>query len=518
MGPDTTQIPGEIAGSLHDCDELGREELALLLGSFCPDPAAILDADGRVVSGNEAFLTLVGRDSSAAAFGFPWDAVLHPEDRSVFNTWKSEQVSTFKGRFEVRIQRDDHETIPVGVSIRRVEFRQRSFVIVYLREIGEERQRENQLRAKLQEQKARAVEAINSSLRVYLFNEKIRSTPVLTARLLNVESEQELFREAAKVMQSEDGLNYREVTFLTLSGGILNAAFSTRQLNVTQYPLGEENRYSRFLRRSGAVSESPEGEILLPLRSRGELMGVCEVHPYPREHYYLSESAKVGKWQHDMLLTLGDLIALLIDNLRLKKEIKRRSIMDTLTETYNRHYFVGRLSAEVSRSGRYDRPVSMLFLDVDNFKLVNDSHGHLFGDRVLRELAKLFVEHLRQTDVVCRYGGDEFVALLPETDEAMAREAAEKLIEAVGRHSWVNPENPDARLSISVSVGVNTLSAGENEEAFLKGADVALYEAKQSGRGCMRANYSSRSSSPSKSSASSSSSSSYSPSSSSPSS
>ena len=161
--------------------------------------------------------------------------------------------------------------------------------------------------------------------------------------------------------------------------------------------------------------------------------------------------------------------------------------MDPLTETYNRYYFVGRLAKEIHRAARYDRPISILFLDVDEFKGINDRYGHLQGDQILKELGRLFVQNLRQTDVVCRYGGDEFVALLPETEEVLAQNAAQKLLDSVRAHSFSNLENPQSPLVISISVGVSTLRLGENEDQFLKGADDALYAAKQRGRNCLAA-------------------------------
>jgi two-component system cell cycle response regulator len=190
----------------------------------------------------------------------------------------------------------------------------------------------------------------------------------------------------------------------------------------------------------------------------------------------------VVEWQKDVLHDIGGILALLIDNLRLNREIKRKSIIDPLTQTYNRHYFVSRLATEVRRARRYSRPTSLIFSDVDRFKEINDKYGHLQGDDVLQDLGKLFLASTREVDVVCRYGGDEFVILLPETSLDMARQTAEKICQSVSSHAFRNLDNPAITLPVTLSVGVSALGGEQNEEEFLRRADEALYEAKKLGR------------------------------------
>jgi two-component system cell cycle response regulator len=183
-----------------------------------------------------------------------------------------------------------------------------------------------------------------------------------------------------------------------------------------------------------------------------------------------------------VLHDIGGILALSIDNLRLTRESKRQAIMDSLTQTYNRHYFVGRLAAEVRRASRYSRPTSMIFLDVDTFKQINDQYGHLQGDQVLRDLGQLLRSNLRDVDVVCRYGGDEFVVLLPETDLEMARVTADKLRTSVETHPFPNLDSPELTLKVTVSVGVSTLDPDLSEDDLIHRADSALYRAKKAGR------------------------------------
>ena len=467
------------------------DELALIFGTYLNDAVFVLEWDkGCVVAANTRFLSLLGRDPGAVVDEeLRWEDVIHPEDRSVFHTWKDAAGVDFpvhlEESFEARLVDRNQQETPVCITLKHMRWKQREYLLGFARNMAAQLEHETQLRGQIQEQKNRAIAAIKSSLCVYQFNEKIKSTPVLTTRLLNVESEDELFREALDVLTSEEGLNYQDVTFYALEDNVLRVVCSTRDPAELEVSLTEDHPLARLMRKSFKVEDSGDHGIIFPLKSRGRIMGICEVLPYTRERFFFDETGRVGEWQKDVMLTVGDIIALLLDNLRLTREIKRQSNTDTLTGTYNRHYFVGRLASEIKRTGRYGRPVSMLFMDVDRFKEVNDTYGHLVGDRVLRDLGKLFVENLRQTDVVCRYGGDEFVALLPEASDEMALETAQKLLDGVRAHTFVNPDDPDHPVSVSVSIGMNTLRPGESEDDFLKGADDALYKAKKGGRDCL---------------------------------
>jgi diguanylate cyclase (GGDEF)-like protein len=151
---------------------------------------------------------------------------------------------------------------------------------------------------------------------------------------------------------------------------------------------------------------------------------------------------------------------------------------DALTGLANRRYILSQLNAQVSAARRHGRPVSVAIVDVDHFKAVNDSHGHEAGDRVLVAVAKALADHLRAEDQLGRLGGEEFLAVLPDTDDAAAERVTEKLRCEVGR---VVVEHDDAEISVTASIGVATW-AGEEPAALLRRADDALYAAKAAGR------------------------------------
>jgi two-component system, cell cycle response regulator len=168
-----------------------------------------------------------------------------------------------------------------------------------------------------------------------------------------------------------------------------------------------------------------------------------------------------------------------LKNLELFEEVKSLAIRDGLTGLYNYRHFWELLAHEVEQSRRYENSLALLFLDLDNFKVINDSLGHSQGDVVLKALADYLREALRHADVICRYGGEEFVVLLPKTPVDQAIMLAERLCQKIAEIAIPLPERD---LQFTVSIGVAELAPGMNGEALVDAADAAMYRAKQAGR------------------------------------
>jgi diguanylate cyclase (GGDEF)-like protein len=161
-------------------------------------------------------------------------------------------------------------------------------------------------------------------------------------------------------------------------------------------------------------------------------------------------------------------------------ELEKLATTDGLTSLINRRHFDALAHAEWVRFQRYGRPLSLMLLDIDKFKTVNDRFGHDAGDLVLKAVAETCKANKRQTDVVARFGGEEFVLLLPETDEAAAEVAAERLRKAIQEQTHALP---GANLEVTASIGIAGASLGmATFEVMLKRADQALYDAKSTGR------------------------------------
>jgi len=167
---------------------------------------------------------------------------------------------------------------------------------------------------------------------------------------------------------------------------------------------------------------------------------------------------------------------------RLHDELEHLSRIDGLTNLLNRRYFLELANQEVSRTTRYAIPLAAIMVDVDLFKSVNDGYGHEVGDIVLREIAATLKTTAREVDLVCRYGGEEFVILLPETSKANALEAAERLRQAVAALEIPLTGSAPIRVTISAGVAVFDEEENPNIDTLLRDADCALYEAKHTGR------------------------------------
>jgi diguanylate cyclase (GGDEF)-like protein len=187
-----------------------------------------------------------------------------------------------------------------------------------------------------------------------------------------------------------------------------------------------------------------------------------------------------------VLQAVASELAVAVENSQLYKLTKKLSVTDELTGLANYRFLQQRLFQEFERASRYDRALSLLMIDLDNFKDYNDEHGHLAGDRALAEFAGVLTSCVREVDVVARYGGEEFSVVLPETDAAGAFVTAEKIRETVAEHRFADADGEPSQ-HLTVSIGAATFPEhAADRETLLKQADNALYEAKHFGRDRVR--------------------------------
>lgn len=166
------------------------------------------------------------------------------------------------------------------------------------------------------------------------------------------------------------------------------------------------------------------------------------------------------------------------------EEIYRLTTVDGLTQIFNKRHFSEALNREVSRALRYRRELSLVMFDLDHFKLVNDKHGHLAGDSVLKTLAATVKARIRGEDVFARFGGEEFAIILPEIDGHNAHQFAEKIRHIVETTDF---RFEGTRIDVTISMGVATLDPDESDPSqLIKRSDERLYEAKNAGRNCVR--------------------------------
>lgn len=179
------------------------------------------------------------------------------------------------------------------------------------------------------------------------------------------------------------------------------------------------------------------------------------------------------------LLSLADQAGVAIENVFLHDRARTLSVYDSVVGTWNRRYFHQRMDQELERHARFERPFSLLLVDIDDFKSVNDSYGHHRGDAVLIELVARVLKVIREIDVFARFGGEEFVLLLPETDSEGGVRTAERILKTVAER----PFEGQPELPITVSIGVAGYPQhGTDQETLVKAADFAMYQAKREGK------------------------------------
>lgn len=228
--------------------------------------------------------------------------------------------------------------------------------------------------------------------------------------------------------------------------------------------------------------QPPSFSLCIPMMAQGEAMGILHVRQEPGvdKRPNSAETSQLEATQQ-IAMAMADSIVLTLANLKLRNSLHEQSVRDPLTGLFNRRYMEETLDREFIRAGRFQRAVGVMMLDLDHFKHFNDTFGHAAGDVLLRELGRFLKQSLRGGDIACRYGGEEFVLILPEVSLENTQLRAEQLragVKELNVHHDGRPMGP-----ISLSVGIAMFPEhGATSQQVLSAADAALYQAKGSGR------------------------------------
>jgi len=255
---------------------------------------------------------------------------------------------------------------------------------------------------------------------------------------------------------------YKPGTPVLEGAGLCREALATRQ-PILANDVSDTSHYIQGF-------EETKAELCIPLLSFGQIVGVLCL-----------ESDKLNAFDSvDVrpLESVADICANAIQNAHYFERVRHMAFVDGLTGIFNRRYFETRVLEEIERAKRYQGSVSLIMVDIDHFKRLNDEFGHLMGDDVLRQISTMFSQNIRKVDVGCRYGGEEFAVIVPETTGEDAYYVADKLRKVIETAVFPGVPRP-----VTISAGVASYPANAaNRDELIKAADEALYAAKQAGR------------------------------------
>ncbi len=444
------------------------------------DPQYVLDLDSqRFLEVNPAFERLTGWSRDELLDGTLTAAKLVArESMPTYQQKRETRRMNPSERYDLKLLTQAGDKRPVELSVRRISLSGRDVVVGTLRDLSHRKKLEQEMWDKIEE-----LGYANS--RIYALTEKIKRVPELTPQLLHITNEEELLERTAQLLCAREGLGYADVNFYLLRDDALELAHSSIKTKKRAFKLSADHRLVRVL-----MGEVPPGmtqrEAVLPLKGRERNLGVMEVFFHPKEIEVLQDNERALKGYRDLLETLSNVIGLLVENLHLYDRVRRQSIVDHLTGVYNRRYFDAKLADEFNRAVRYGREFALVLIDVDKFKEINDKMSYKQGDQVLIETARLFKTQTREVDMVCRYGGDEFAVLLPETGYENALFKAEQLRQVVRQAEFSNTQDPSQPLRLTLSIGATAWSADlKTPDELLRGVDEAVHLAKRSGRDCV---------------------------------
>lgn len=218
--------------------------------------------------------------------------------------------------------------------------------------------------------------------------------------------------------------------------------------------------------------------VCVPMKIKDQVIGVIEL---------INSFEELDFDESDIMLisAIADFAAIALENARNYKRINELVITDDLTGLFNSRQFGQLIENEVKHASRYEEQFSLVFLDLDHFKAINDTYGHLVGSRMLGEFGRLVGKHIRVSDLAARYGGDEFAIILPHTGKEQAIKMAGNLLGAMRETQFISDDNTPIKLTASFGVATFPLDA-DSRAGLIKAADSAMYDAKAGGRAGVR--------------------------------
>ncbi len=428
------------------------------------------DKEGNLFFVNQAFVNILGFSSKEEILGLNLARQIyaHPQDREDF--LKAMERTGFVRDYEVKNKRKDGSVVVLSVTSNFI--RNDSGAVIGVEGIVQDITGKKRLEENLIIEKSRLEQ-------ILCFDEKIISIHNLNQLVdFVVNRVSEILNAGKCSIMLLDESNNR----LCIKGakGLSDDIIETTQINIGESIEGWVARegepvlvsnieYDKRFKRANRSSYLSRSFMSIPIKLGKKVIGVINV-----SDKNLDPNAIFDELDLKILCAISREVAVALENAKLYKELEYLSNVDPITYLYNYRHFVKALDLEIGRVKRYQGPLSIMMIDIDDFKRYNDRFGHLQGDLLLRRLADILKSNLRTIDTLSRYGGDEFVVILPETNLAQAKLVAEKLRNRV--------EEAYFKDKVTISIGVAEYQDHFDRFELTVKADRAMYEAKKAGK------------------------------------
>ena len=445
----------------------------------CPDPLIAVGAEGRITDANQAFLAITGIPREKLIGSEFAGCFTDPELARACHRDAFSRGLITGYPLAIRLSSGQLTHLLCNAAPYRNAQNQAAGVVVIAHDVSQQKEREAELARLHADMMVHSEELKQRELEIKRIND-------LYEVLQACNSQQEAYPIISSVAVQ---------LFPNASGGLAVSVSRAHQMETAAEWGTEPRMAASFLLddcwalRRGQTQEvaepgapqacrhfqsAPAGPYIChPLSVRGDLLGLLNLRSAP--------GGSLGPQQRQLLTVLGEVIKLSLSSLKLRDALRAQAIRDPLTGLFNRNYLDETLRRELSRSARHQKPLCVAMLDIDGFKPFNDIYSHHAGDALLKILGALFLKQLRVSDIVCRYGGDEFVLVLPDANSGQVSERLDRMRGEVKNMecTYENRILPAASISIGVAQWPDH---GATSEDLIKAADSALYSAKRGGR------------------------------------
>ncbi|MGE0432517.1 MAG: diguanylate cyclase [Planctomycetota bacterium] len=347
--------------------------------------------------------------------------------------------------------------------------------------------RVHQLETAVRQTRESARAQLEANLRVMQITNRIMALPRLLEFIEAFDEPRFLFEGVCDFLTAARGMEFAGSAIFRKSQEDDGEVILEKQSAESDYParlqIDDNNPVCMVIREEIPMYQDEAGNIVVPITFSGQVDGALSVQYHDVTTEVIEDDRVVQDTLFDVVITISRVLGQRLDNIALLEQIRKQTITDPLTRVYNRRFFDERIAEEFTRARRYSRPLSLIMIDLDKFKDVNDTLGHQQGDSVLIEFSDLCRITSRKQDLICRLGGDEFAMILPDTQHWAAAVKAEKLRKKIERHVFRNIIRPGEPVKIWLSVGVAGYYEDMTEvKAFYQEADDVLYASKENGR------------------------------------